>query len=67
MNLFAVVLIVSLKYVCPLTKAPIRETEYGEVQGMVTTPILGRSVANYLGIPYAKPPINNLRFEVRYC
>lgn len=67
LNLFAVVLIVSLKYVCPLTKAPIRETEYGEVQGMVTTPIQGRSVANYLGIPYAKPPINNLRFEVRYC
>lgn len=63
LNLFAVVLIVSLKYVCPLTKAPIRETEYGEVQGMVTTPIQGRSVANYLGIPYAKPPINNLRFE----
>lgn len=67
MNLFAVVLIVSLKSVCPLTKDPIRETEYGEVQGMVTTPIQGRSVANYLGIPYAKPPINNLRFEVRYC
>nr|XP_011452966.2 acetylcholinesterase-like isoform X2 [Crassostrea gigas] len=63
LNLFAVVLIVSLKSVCPLTKAPIRETEYGEVQGMVTTPIQGRSVANYLGIPYAKPPINNLRFE----
>lgn len=67
LELFSLVLIVSVKYVCPLTKAPIRDTEYGRVQGVVTTPIPGRMVANYLGIPYAKPPINNLRFEVRYC
>lgn len=63
LELFSLVLIVSVKSVCPLRKAPIRDTEYGQVQGVVSTPIPGLAVANYIGIPYAKPPINNLRFE----
>ncbi|XP_062567471.1 neuroligin-4, Y-linked-like [Saccostrea cucullata] len=43
-------------------KSSIKETEYGKVQGVVTEPLPRRKVANFLGIPYAKPPIGNLRF-----
>lgn len=38
------------------------ETESGAVVGKIETLPLGKSVHEYLGIPYAKPPIGQLRF-----
>ncbi|KAI8773743.1 neuroligin-2 isoform X2 [Biomphalaria glabrata] len=40
-----------------------RQTSYGTVRGFVDV-IKGRQkVEKYLGVPYAKPPVENLRFE----
>lgn len=64
--LLSLVILVTVNHVCLLEKAPVRGTEYGRVQGMITEPLKGLKVANYLGIPYAKPPIDRLRFQVRY-
>ncbi|XP_035716357.1 venom carboxylesterase-6-like [Folsomia candida] len=35
----------------------------GKLQGLVATSRGGRQYYQYLGIPYAKPPVNELRFE----
>ncbi|BFZ17002.1 hypothetical protein BsWGS_20041 [Bradybaena similaris] len=40
-----------------------RRTTYGTVRGFVDTLPGGQRVEKYLGIPYAKPPIGELRFE----
>ena len=42
--------------------APIVQTESGQVVGKIETLPMGRSVYAYLGIPYAEPPIGELRF-----
>lgn len=41
-----------------------RETLNGRVQGYVTESLPGQLVEQYLGIPYARPPVGALRFEV---
>ncbi|OWF56350.1 cholinesterase 1-like isoform X2 [Mizuhopecten yessoensis] len=41
---------------------PIRRTKYGRVRGFTETVYDGKKVEKYLGIPYAKPPIGELRF-----
>lgn len=43
---------------------PIRNTLYGKIRGKVTYRLSGKHVEEYLGIPYASPPIGSLRFEV---
>lgn len=43
---------------------PVRETRYGKIQGKITSRYIGVSVEEYLGVPYAAPPIGNLRFKV---
>lgn len=41
------------------------ETAYGSVRGKLATTIVGnRQIYEFLGIPYAKPPIESLRFKV---
>ncbi|XP_076083759.1 neuroligin-4, X-linked-like [Mytilus galloprovincialis] len=42
---------------------PIRNTLYGKIRGKVTSRLSGKHVEEYLGIPYASPPIGSLRFE----
>ena len=37
-------------------------TNYGAVSGSLKY-VLGRNVYQFLGIPYAKPPIGDLRFQ----
>ncbi|CAH1789897.1 unnamed protein product [Owenia fusiformis] len=44
-------------------QAVIRDTEYGKVEGTNFTLHNGKSVQSYLGIPYAKPPLGQLRFK----
>jgi cholinesterase len=38
------------------------ETQSGRVKGHVAQWPPGRDVSEYLGIPYAKPPVGSLRF-----
>ena len=40
-------------------------TKYGNVQGQSHTLHTGITVNSFLAIPYAKPPVGNLRFAVR--
>lgn len=41
--------------------------EQGTVQGLhYTTKISNKPYVSFLGIPYAKPPINELRFKVSH-
>lgn len=43
---------------------PLARTKWGNVYGKWSNTIRGQPVANFLGIPYALPPIGNLRFKV---
>ena len=43
---------------------PIRQTLYGHVRGQVTSRVPGRNIEEYLGVPYASPPVGYLRFKV---
>nr|BAE94685.1 juvenile hormone esterase [Psacothea hilaris] len=42
---------------------PIVETKYGIVEGKTAYSISGRPFYSFQGIPYAKPPLDNLRFK----
>lgn len=42
--------------------APTVQTESGKVVGKIETLLLGKSVYTYLGIPFAEPPVGELRF-----
>lgn len=45
---------------------PIVNTTNGPIQGIRTQTITGLTTYNkFLGIPYAKPPVGNRRFQVR--
>jgi hypothetical protein len=61
--LFAAVLWRSLG-ITSKVKSPIVEISSGKLQGVVAVSRDGRQFYEYLGIPYAKPPIAGLRFEV---
>jgi len=37
--------------------------ENGPIEGFIVSNLFGRDVKVYYGIPYAEPPIGNLRFE----
>ncbi|GAB1600090.1 acetylcholinesterase-like [Argonauta hians] len=41
----------------------VRNTIFGQVRGFVKEVLPGIFSENYLGIPYAAPPVNDLRFE----
>lgn len=43
----------------------LKTTKYGTVRGMRLKSRDGRPYYSYTGIPYARPPIGELRFEVR--
>lgn len=43
---------------------PVLKTVYGEVRGHYMTTIKGRNVASFEGIPFAEPPVGDLRFAV---
>lgn len=41
----------------------IVQTTYGRIRGVVTERVPGRRIHTFLGVPYATPPVNKLRFE----
>jgi len=47
------------------TRAKIVETTYGKVDGNTVTLDDGTTVNSWYGIPFAKPPVDQLRFEVQ--
>ena len=49
-----------------VVKFPVRDTTYGRVRGKVRSLkfLDGKKIERYLGIPYAKPPTKQMRFEV---
>ena len=42
----------------------IINTEYGFVRGIKSVSALGNPCISFFGIPYAAPPVGNLRFKV---
>lgn len=44
----------------------IISTNQGKVRGLVQNDFFGNKYYSFRGIPYAKPPINELRFQVSY-
>lgn len=52
------------KYSTVMTSSFIANTEYGKVRGVLQASVVDGSYIRFLGIPYAKPPVGNLRFKV---
>lgn len=52
-------------FACSLEVSPIIEYEQGTVVGRFDTDRMGKQFYSFQGIPYAKPPVANLRFKVR--
>lgn len=45
---------------------PIVQIEEGKLKGKCSVDYKGRNFYSFHGIPYAKPPIGELRFKVRF-
>ena len=45
-----------------LYRSPVVQTDFGAVVGKVEKVPEGKAVREYLGIPYAEPPVGELRF-----
>ncbi|XP_063408489.1 cholinesterase 1-like [Mytilus trossulus] len=48
---------------CTPMNLPIRNTVYGKVSGKISVRVPNVEVEEYLGVPYASPPIGHLRFK----
>jgi carboxylesterase type B len=46
--------------------APIVTIQDGQVKGKTAENYLGGAYYSFLGIPYGKPPVGELRFKVRF-
>jgi hypothetical protein len=49
----------------PEWECPIVNTSLGRLQGLTSFSRDGREYFDFRGIPYARPPVGELRFEVR--
>ena len=56
----AILLLLMVKCVSP---TPIIQAPWGSIQGLSVDGDEGRKMDGYLGIPYALPPVGDLRFE----
>ena len=43
---------------------PVVETRYGKIRGKWLWSRRNLPIGSFIGIPYAKPPVGDLRFEV---
>lgn len=48
---------------CTSAEFPERQTVFGNVRGRVSERLLGSPVEEYLGIPFASPPVGSRRFQ----
>lgn len=44
--------------------SPVVHIEHGAIKGKVIFSLTNKTIYSFLGIPYAKPPIKDLRFQV---
>jgi len=51
-------------YFVAVEDSPTVQTENGSLKGKVSVSRNGRRFYEYLGIPYAQPPVGELRYEV---
>lgn len=42
------------------------QTNYGLIKGVLTLSLLNNVFYSFNGVPYAKPPLGDLRFKVHY-
>lgn len=61
---FVVFMVIYLNF-CHCGHAELKITKYGAIKGTHLKSRDGRPYYSYTGIPYAKPPIGELRFKVR--
>lgn len=57
-----VVVVYSVR-LCSSEEDLIVQTTYGRIRGVVTERVPGKRIHTFLGVPYAMPPVNELRFE----
>ena len=64
-NMFSMLSLISA--FLPLVTPEIVSTKYGDIEGLVTSYVnssgLFKSVSKFLGVPFAAPPIGELRFK----
>ncbi|XP_060066606.1 cocaine esterase-like [Ylistrum balloti] len=62
MTVYQIVWLASLLAVAASQSFPVVNTPSGPIKGIVV-PTLGHDIVQFRNIPYAKPPLGNLRFE----
>lgn len=56
--------VIEIKSASVVGDGPIVQTPKGPVQGVVVTTEQGREYNAFLGIPFGKPPVDELRYKV---
>lgn len=63
-KMFKVVFLILLLQFCVIWASPEVEIQQGKLKGQFKTSVKDTQFMSFTGIPYAVPPIGNLRFEV---
>lgn len=63
-KLFVLVAFVLLSISCEISEAVQVSVKQGTLEGIVSTSRNGTEYYSFYGIPFAKPPVGELRFEV---
>ena len=63
-----IIRIIALTVVCKLclSEFSVRTTTYGRVKGVVSNGAHNKKIEKFFGIPYARPPVGELRLEVSF-
>lgn len=46
------------------TETIVKDTKHGRIRGFISERLPGHKVEQFLGVPFAEPPVGNLRLEV---
>lgn len=63
-----VVILLNIQYFsgyCDEVSDPVVTIEQGSLKGKIQSGVNGQKYYSYQGIPYAEPPIGELRFQVK--